>query len=295
VDPSGYKYGPSDYEREIINGEHTYYNGEMAWKMNGMMGRPEFSSPWDDYYASQSWSYNWATGQYENSYSGSSMSASAFGASIAPSLGTMLISPEAVATSISSESNIRIGPLTYILDGKVSVSGISFVIDEVPHHFYFGRSDPADLSGQYYHAALMEALFSAKRGQSLEEIIDLNSLGRNFEKSGYNSWSEAGYIQKKIKSRAVIRIYPQSSTTGFRDLQLITNSGTFLTYKGMDLSQIPQIETGYLSSYKDYPYKLAARFFVYDLSGNNNKLLNLINISFYNYQTLMTFFNIYAK
>ena len=35
MDPSGYKYGPSDYEREIINGEHTYYNWEMAWKLGG--------------------------------------------------------------------------------------------------------------------------------------------------------------------------------------------------------------------------------------------------------------------
>ena len=35
IDPSGYKYGPSDYEREIARGEHTYYNWEMAWKLGG--------------------------------------------------------------------------------------------------------------------------------------------------------------------------------------------------------------------------------------------------------------------
>gem|GEM_PF-1828088 len=35
IDPSGYKHGPTDYEREQINGEHTYYNWEMAWKLGG--------------------------------------------------------------------------------------------------------------------------------------------------------------------------------------------------------------------------------------------------------------------
>jgi RHS repeat-associated protein len=42
TDPSGYKYGPSDYEREIINGEHTYYNWEAAWKLGG--NRTPFAS-----------------------------------------------------------------------------------------------------------------------------------------------------------------------------------------------------------------------------------------------------------
>jgi RHS repeat-associated protein len=39
TDPSGYSYNkPSDWEREQRDGEHTYYNYELAWKMAGMMG-----------------------------------------------------------------------------------------------------------------------------------------------------------------------------------------------------------------------------------------------------------------
>jgi len=58
IDPSGYKYGPSDLEREYINGRDAYYNYELGWKMAGMMGRQKYSSSADAYfqwYALNNW------------------------------------------------------------------------------------------------------------------------------------------------------------------------------------------------------------------------------------------------
>lgn len=54
TDPSGYYNKPSPGERERINERGITSNG--FWNPT----RPQFQSYWDDYYASQSWSYNWA-------------------------------------------------------------------------------------------------------------------------------------------------------------------------------------------------------------------------------------------
>jgi len=72
IDPNGMyeSRGPSADERSHIRSGITYHT---SWRWNP--GRPNFFSYWDDYHASNSWSFNSVNGQYENSYTGESFDA----------------------------------------------------------------------------------------------------------------------------------------------------------------------------------------------------------------------------
>jgi len=202
------------------------------------------------------------------------------------------------ASHSSYGSNITIGPLTYLWNGEFITNGFSFTVDGSLYHLYFADNKPADLSGDYFYANLLVALFSAKRGQSLEEIVDLSTINDKFSRDRYNPWSERSYTYKNHYFK--IGISPKSSKTAFRGLLLsMSNHKSIPTFKGMNLSEIPELMPApMLPGYHEweiYPYNLQAQFIVYNLAETDNSLLNLINFRFRSYELIMKFFNYYAK
>ncbi|MFO7881005.1 MAG: RHS repeat-associated core domain-containing protein [Kosmotogaceae bacterium] len=276
VDPNGMYYakGPSPLEREYTQeGRGLSFSTSLFWNP----GRPRF------------WT---AVPSFEDQY-----------VWIEGSEGRAYVKRENILTFENSGDDAvsvyEIGFLTNNWSGSFDINGISLLTSEGLHHMYFEDNDlSSDQRGEDYYGNILKSMFNAKRGQSLEELIDLSSIDEYFVKNKNNPWAEPSY---SFRNRNVnININPKSSKTAFRGLKLSMSTGNKIrAYKGMNLDDIPLLKPAPMlpgnQDYEIYPYILHAEFYVDNIAGTDNALLDLINFGFRTYEIMRTLFDRYAN
>jgi len=205
---------------------------------------------------------------------------------------------------------------------QISFHGLPFIFGRnvLAHHSYLWikfnpnfnieivqQESKIDFSDQYWFQSLESLTGDIKRGESIEEHIDFNTIQEEMFKKDTNPWGDNEYrgrFSSGSKRYKVFLCDPSESTkeyvyksNSYDYTRLSFGDGTSMVIynKNYDKSKIPKLvaKPSDPNPHKQYPYSIELTFQVWNLAQTAQTPVNLIQIGFNSYDSFMYFLNNY--